>query len=297
MILVTGSSGFVGTHLISELIKRKYEICCLLRPSAGHKFVEYLKKNNVKIAFGELTDYTSLDKALNKVKISKVVHLAGIIKSGSKRAYELSNVKSTLNLAKICKNKKAKKIVFISSDVVAEKELTYYGESKYKAELIIKKSRVPYSILRPTVIYGKGDNKFIMELARRIRAFPVVPVVGNGEYIFQPVFIDDIIRLIVKCMEIKNNGTYIVCSDEALTLNNIIDEISRALNKKVYKLHIPLFLLKPVVQIYERISPNPSITSQQLDYFPKRVKIDNSSAKKELNFEFTSFKDGIIKSV
>ncbi len=301
MILITGSSGFVGRHLISRLIKSKYNVCCLVRDTSDKKFIAYLKKNSIKLIFGSLTDYASIFKSLEHSKISQVIHLAGILVSNSKDDYININVKATSNLIKLCKKKKVNKIIFVSSDVAAKRELTIYGQSKYLAELIIKKSGIAYVILRPTVIYGKGDSKFVMKLVDIIRRYPLVPVIGDGNYIFQPVFIDDIVHIIIKCLNMNSkktrDKTYNVCCDEILTLNKIIDTISYALNKKVYKIHVPLFLLKPVVKIYELVSKNPSITTQQLNYFPVRTKLDNKLIKKDLNFEFIKFRDGILKSI
>lgn len=297
MILVTGASGFVGRNLIPKMIDKGYKICCLLRSPADKKFIDYLKKNNVKIILGDLGDYKVLDKNLGNLKISTVVHLAGVIKSSNKQEYFLVNYKHTSNLIKLCKKMGINNIVFMSTDVVTKRGLTLYGMSKYKAELIIKKSGIHYIFLRSTVIYGKGDNKFIMKLVGIIKKFPIIPVIGNGDYIFQPVYVNDVVDIIIRCLGVKKNRTYNVCSDQPLTLNEIIGIISDALHKKVHKFHIPIFLCKIAITISSFILPNPALTTQQLDYFEKRGKIKNSLIKKELNFRFTSFREGIIKSL
>lgn len=297
MILVTGSSGFVGRHLIPKLIKDNYEICCPIRKGTDKKFVAYLKNADAAVEFGSLTDYKFLVKVFKKYKFSHLVHLAGIIKSNSKDAYKESNITSTLYLTKLCKKANVQKIIFISSDLAALQGATPYGKSKFEAESIIKNSNVPYVILRPTVIYGKGDAKFIMRLVKIARKFPIIPVIGDGEYIFQPVFVDDITKILVKSLNIKGNKIYNVCCDEVLTLNELIDIVACSLNKRIYKIHLPLLLMKPLIRIYELISPDPSITTQQLNYFFIRKKLSNELVKKELKIKFTKFEEGILKSI
>ncbi len=297
MILVTGASGFVGRNLIPRLIKKKYEICCILRNSNNKEFINYLKRHNIKIVFSSLSDYNSLDKTLKTLKISNIIHLAGLIKSNKYKDFFDVNVKSTENLVKICKKKKVSSFIFISTDLAAKKKLTIYGKSKHEAEQLIKKSGINYVILRPTVIYGKGDSKFVMDLVKIIKKSGIIPVIGTGEYIFQPVFVNDIANIIIKCLDLKNKKTYNVCCDESLTLNQIIDIIADALNKKIVKFYVPIVILKPIVKLYEQIFPNPSLTTQQLRYFPLREKLDNSRVRKDLNFKFTSFREGIKRSI
>ncbi len=297
MILVTGASGFVGRNLISKLVGEKYELCCILRESSDKKFIKYLKVNKIKVIICQLTDFNMLEKSLEKIKISSIIHLAGIIKSNSFKDYLDSNVKSTQNLLRIAKKNKINNFIFISSDLAGRKIMTEYGKSKHDAEIEIKKSEINYTILRPTVIYGKGDNKFIIELAGMVKKSRIIPVIGTGDYIFQPVFVNDIVEIIIKCLVLKKKKTYNACCDEAITLNEIIDMIADAMDKKVIKIHVPMLLLKPAVAFYEIIVPNPSLTTQQLRYFPLREKLDNSEIKKDLNFVFTGFKEGILKSI
>lgn len=297
MILITGSSGFVGRNLVSELMKTKHKLCCVLRESTDKKYIDYLEKNNVAVTFCSLSDYESLYKSVKKFKISSIIHLAGIIKSSKVEDYRNTNVIPALNLIKICKIKNIKQFIFVSTDLALMTKFSNYGKSKKDAELAITKSHLRYVILRPTVIYGKGDNKFIMDIVRIIRKYPIIIIPGDGEYTFQPVFIDDIVNILIKSLSIQSNKIFNVCTDDLLTMNELVDNIAKILNKKIYKIHLPLWLLYPIIRIYESIFSNPIITTHQLQYFPLRRRLDNSLIKKDLNFDFTTFNDGITKSL
>src|SRR3989344_3021432 len=149
MIALTGATGFIGINLIEQLGSKK--IKCLVR-----KYTEKLNKKNIEPVIGDLTDKNSVDTFLNKAKI--LIHLAAVIDLANKKEYYKINVEGTKNLVDSCKKNKIKRIIFVSSMASTKDYLDDYGRSKRAAEVLIKKSGLDYTILRPSFVYGKNSN-------------------------------------------------------------------------------------------------------------------------------------------
>ncbi len=222
-ILVTGASGFVGNRLIDKL--HRYEINFLLRkkiPIQGRIFI------------GDLFDKEML---LEASRVDAVVHLAGITDGD---VYK-TNYEGTKNLVDACVENRVKKFIFISSfNAILN---TDYGKSKLKAEEYLKNSGLSYIVFRPTVIYGRNNKKDIGKYVNLIK-FRIAPVPGNGETKLQPLYVEDLAEIIVRSIESNiKNKTYFVAGKDVLTFNEIVDIISRLLNKKAFRIKIPGFFV------------------------------------------------------
>jgi len=230
-ILITGSTGDVGKALTDYLIKQNYNVFGLT----------INKKKSDKEINGNLSDYYSLLNATKNIDI--VIHLAGAIK-GNKKILKKVNVNGTQNLISACEKNKVKKIIFISSLDV--KFNTSYGISKLKAEEIIKNSKLDYVILRPSVLYGKKFTKGINSLIKIIKRFPLIPIFGSGNNLYQPLYIEDLILLIKQIIDRSkfNNKIYFVSGAEEISMNQLVDLIVFNLNKKIIKIHFPGLLEK-----------------------------------------------------
>lgn len=268
---ITGATGFLGKHLIPEIQKLDFTI---------------LK--------GDLNDKELLNKNLKDV--DTVIHLAALIKSKGKASFYEVNVMGTQNLVEACLEAEVKNIIFISSYLANPfYKKSPYGQSKLKGEGIIKKSGLNFIILRPTLIYGRGDNKNLAQLIKLIRKSPLIPIFGNGNYQLQPIHVKDVVKTINFILEkgIFNKKTYNLAG-EPLTYNEIINRICKKLNKKRIKIHLPIGLMKVLVEIYEKIVPRPFITTEQINNLTRKKRVvDINKAKKDLNFTPTPLKDNI----
>ncbi len=288
MILVTGATGFVGKNLIEKLSKNQKIRCLVRKDSDLGKSIEVVK--------GDLTDVKYLKEATKNV--STVIHLAAIINSSNKEEFERINIEGTRNLVKACKENNVKKFIHLSTCDVILKNKNDYASSKLEAENIVKASGLNYFIIRPTVIYGKGDKESLGMLFNVIKKYPFAPVIGNGNYELQPVHIDDVIGIILKCLSLKTaNRTYFVAGPNPVTFNRIIDITSKVLSKKVFKIHFPLLLLRIILKPYELISKNPSITYKELLAVTENKTCNISVTEKELGFKPLSFEEGVKKTL
>ena len=151
-ILITGGAGYIGSHIVEQLVKTKVQIVIYDNLITGHK---KLINKKAKFIYGDIKNKIDLIKVINDHKIDSIIHLAAYLNVGEaeiyKKKYYKNNVEGTLNLVNACKNTLVKNIIFSSScsiygntkGSVSEKKKPnpkgYYAYTKYRGEKIIKK--------------------------------------------------------------------------------------------------------------------------------------------------------------
>jgi uncharacterized protein YbjT (DUF2867 family) len=128
---------------------------------------------------------------------------------------------------------------------------------------LVKKSGIPYTIFRPSVIFGPGDE-FVNMLAHLVR-LPVTPVIGSGSYLLQPVSRQTVAEVFSQALTLNEatNQVFEVGGPEPLTYLQILEAIGKAIGKQTLrKVHIPLALMKPVISAMEGFSFFPITTTQ-----------------------------------
>ena len=182
-ILVTGGAGYIGSHIIELLVKKKFKVFIYDNLVTGYK-----KLINKKAVFikGDIKNSKLLIKTINDNNINSIIHLAGYLNISegqkNKKKYYKNNVIGTLNLVKACKNSTVKNIIFSSScsiygnikGSVSEKNIpkpkSYYAFTKYKSEEIIKnygkKFNFKYGILRYFNVAGASPSGKIGEIEK-----------------------------------------------------------------------------------------------------------------------------------
>ncbi len=281
MILITGITGFVGRNLIESLPKEN--IRCLIRDSSKS---DILKKYNIQLAYGDLTDKKSLDIALKG--IDTVIHLAAYVRGADSSLFYKINVEGTKNLIEACKKNKVKRIIALSSMAVTRKYLDDYGKSKKQAEEIIKKSDLDYTILRPSMIYGKDSNS-TKHLVSYIKMIPlIIPIVGNGKFNIQPIYINDVTSVIIKCLDNKTSirKTYDLLGETRISFNYFIDFVSSRLNIKKIKFHMPMSLALTGVIFLRSIYKKFPVTEEFIKGMGYDTIGDNNKVKQDLNVKF-----------
>ncbi|MBU1203724.1 MAG: NAD(P)-dependent oxidoreductase [Nanoarchaeota archaeon] len=289
-VLITGATGFVGKCLIKKLPKN-LKVRCLIEKGTHLKE----SKENIEIIKGDLSDISSLERATKDISI--VIHLAAVISSRDKTQFRKVNIKGTENLINACVKNKIRKFIYMSSCDIILKKKDYYAYSKIKAEEIVKSSGMNYTILRPTVIYGKGDRGNMNLLFKIIKKCPLIPIAGKGTNKLQPVYVEDVVESIIKCLNLKKkNQVYFIAGSKELTYNELIDKISGVLSRKTIKIHLPFFMIKVLLKPYEVFSKNPSVSYKKLSVREDKT-CDISKARKDLNFKPISFEQGLKKTL
>ena len=186
-VVVTGASGFVGKNVRKFLYKNKVNVLGISRKN----FVKY--PTETKAQSKNLLEQQLQKKLKN---YNALIHLIGIGVESSGSTFEEINVNLTKNAIKLCKKSGIKKIIYISGLGVSRDSTSSYFASKYKAEQEIISSGLDYTIFRASYIIGKTDH-LTKSLSKQMKKGTIV-IPGSGKYRLQPIFVEDIAKIILE---------------------------------------------------------------------------------------------------
>ena len=186
-VAVTGANGFVGKNVRKFLYKNKVRVLGISRKN----FAKY--STETKAQSKNLLEQQLQKKLKN---YDALVHLIGIGVESSGSTFEEINVNLTKNTIKLCKKSGIKKIIYISGLGVSKNNTSNYFTSKYKAEQEIINSGLDYTIFRASYIIGKTDH-LTKSLSKQMKK-GVIIIPGSGKYQLQPIFVEDVAKIILK---------------------------------------------------------------------------------------------------
>jgi len=296
MILLTGGTGYVGSHLLARLRRRGEPVRVLTRDPSKH---QHLQTGNVGLIKGNVTDGASLRAAMEGV--TTVINLVAIIRERPGGiTFERINYGGTVNIVDAAKAAGVQRIVQQSALGVRPDPKLPYFDTKYRAEEYVRKSGLDYTILRPSVIFGEGDE-FVNKLADLVRKplfilpAPVVPVVGDGTTPFSPVYVGDFVEAVVGVLEdpAAIGQTYELGGPRRITYEEMMDELMQATGIRRAKIHVPVALMKVPVMIMDKVLRNPPVAIEQLKMLALDNSTQNNATAQLARRELTDFKDGI----
>ncbi|RKD76303.1 nucleoside-diphosphate-sugar epimerase [Sinobaca qinghaiensis] len=278
MILLTGATGFLGEFVLKELLKKNYDVTCFVRKTSN---LDLINKLNVKYVYGELNDYHSICEALKEKKA-----LINIASLGFGHAPNIINACEEMNITRT---------IFVSTTGIFTKLNPDSKGIRLEAERLIEKSSLDYTIIRPTMIYGTPKDRNMWRLIKYLKKSNVLPILGDGTYLQQPVNVNDLAFAIVKAYEnsVSVKKAYNISGAKALTFNEVIDITAKALGKKVIKIHIPMKLSYRLLKAYEKISKDPKLKAEQVLRLNENKNFSHEEAKKDLEYNPLSFEEGI----
>ena len=227
-ITITGANGFVAKNLRNFLSKNHIKVIAIARKT--------FQKHHTETA---VYSKTLLEKGLqNKLRnCDALVHLIGIGKQSSKYNFE-DNIDLTKNMIKTCKKSGIKKIVYISGLGVTKNSRSDYFISKYKAEQEIINSGLDYTIFRPSYIVGKKDylSKFILKQIKK----GIVIIPGSGKYHLQPIFVEDVAKIIVESISEKkfSNKILDLVGPEIIKFEDFVRYFVKNKKTKIQKINL-----------------------------------------------------------
>ena len=228
-VVVTGASGFVAKNLRKYLSENDVNLISISR----NNFRTY--KNEQKIISKDYKEKFILNKIKNS---NALIHLVGIGKQSVEIDYEMINVELTKHIVNLAKKAKIKKIVYNSGLGVSSKTSVGYFISKYKAEKILVNSGLNYTIFRPSYIVGK-DDLFSKFLKKQIK-IKTIEIPGSGQYSIQPIFINDVVKILFQSITEKKFGNKIIdlVGSEYLTFEKYVKLFCRGNKIKIKKVNL-----------------------------------------------------------
>ena len=278
-LLITGGTGFIGKNLIGFLKKRKkYKMSILSRQSI----------RNYECIHADLIDRGFIERILKDGKrIDVVIHLA------YSKDYQ-DNLEITKNILEFCHKSKIKKIILLSSMSAKRSYPDDYGKNKAQIEKMVKNSGLNYTILRPSIIYGKGSTSFnfMIGYLKRIPFF--VPVIGSGKYKISPVHIRDVINVIEKSIDNKKTDKkeYDIVGGEEVYFVDLINSLKKELKIKKRNFYAPLFFCDIIALFFPSI-----ISKENIKNLTESSLADIESAKRDLEYKPIKFHDGVKNGI
>jgi len=260
-VFLTGATGFVGRHMLKRLLAEGHTIRALVRDpqKAGA-----LAQNGVELVTGDVAEGSGLDEGMRSC--DAVIHLVGIIVEKGTNTFERVHHLGTRSVVEAAKRTGIKRFVQMSALGVRADGMAAYQTSKWRGEEEVRKSGIPYCILRPSLIFGPGDG-FVTQMMATMRSAPVFrPVPGNGSPKFRPVFIGDVTACFARALtsEAATNQTIAIGGADELSLNEVLVEIARCAGVRKPAVNIPMPLMFAGAAIAQTLLRNPPVTVDQL---------------------------------
>ncbi len=281
-ILITGVTGFVGSHLARELAAQGHTVRGLVRKpnTRGHLAPDV----QVEFAIGDVTRPETLPAAMQGV--DAVIHLVAIAYESGGATYQAINAQGTRNVVQAAQAAGVKRFVQQSALAADSKSPYAYLKSKGEGEDAVRASKMDWTILRPSVLVGPEDE-FANALARWLVITPLAfPLVGDGQARFQPLWIEDMAKIVSHILNEPRtiHQTYEIGGPEHLTYEAMVKQILFALNRKRLLIKVPVPLMTPVVKGMEIVLPKPPATTSLLEL----LNVDNTAKldSVEKNFGF-----------
>jgi uncharacterized protein YbjT (DUF2867 family) len=236
-ILVTGGTGVIGEGVIPELRGRGHSVRLLSR----HADDDAKQWEGVEPFTGNVADAESIRGAA--AGCDAVLHIVGIVSEDPpKLTFEAVNVGGTRNMLDEARRSGVKRFVFVSS-LGADVGKSEYHKSKREAERLVEASDLDWTIVRPGNVYGPGDE-VISTILKMVRALPAVPVIDNGEQKFQPIWHEDLARVLALVVERDDfvRQTLDAAGREITTMNDLLRRFREITDRNPIRVPVPAAL-------------------------------------------------------
>ena len=304
--VVTGSNGFIGSHLVEALLQQDYHIRCLDIQEPRGRLPKDTRIEHYTVDCGELV-------ALRQTRVftnaDYVFHLAGVSKRVHMEEFRRNNVLPTRNVLQNLVDDKIrlKRFVFVSTQASAgpapsldqpvtefsePKPIENYGTSKLEAEHVVQElaSRIPYTILRPGTVYGPRDVDFLAifkQIGKHLSVYPAY----RTKYV-NIIFVTDLVKgMLQAALAPKAIGkTYFLCADDPVMWQDIHHGIARVQNKRVFEINIPQLgvdLIAQILRAYSKITGYSGLVNSEKIALsrPKFWVCSPERAKRDFGFE------------
>lgn len=300
--LVTGATGFIGSHLVEALLDGDVEVRCLVRPQSNRR---WLRDREVEFVTGDCRDPDSLPAAVRSV--DRVYHLAGVVRARKYEDYFLSNSIGTRNLLQACRqaNPGLDRFVLVSSQAAAgpspdgrplkesdaARPISAYGWSKLMAEkeVLEKKNDLPVVVVRPSPVYGPRDRDF-HSLFKMIK-LGLSPVIGRERRYIHLTYVRDVVTgtWLASKSECGSGSVYFLADERSYDWREIGQVLGRAFNREPRQLTIPTSLswvVARVAELWAALLRRPATLNREKrrEMLARYWLCDTSRARNELGF-------------
>ena len=291
-VLLTGATGFLGSHLGREMLRRGVPFSVLARSPRRAAF--YLEQG-VDVRLGDVTRPGDCRQALRGCR--SLVHLAAAADVSDAAFNRAVNVDGLRHVLDACREEGVRRVVFLSSTCAGRPLRDAYGETKLEGESLVRESGLEATILRPTMIYGRGSKEF-STFVNVVRWSPVVPLVGDGRKVVQPVHVDDAVGAVLGCLTSAATvgGTYDVAGPAPVSFDGLVGLVRRTLGLGPrLVLHVPPAPVLLLARALGAVLTHVPVSVDQVLAFLQDTVVDIAPLRRDLGFAPRPLETGLAQ--
>lgn len=283
-ILITGGTGAIGSTLVRRLSELDFQVRLLALP--GDAAVKTLSAYSSDIRYGDISDKTSLSGICDGV--SAVLHMAAIILTDNDDDYDRINIRGTRNILDEARKSGVTHFIHISSASVVYPRTTPYSLSKRVCERLVRDSGVHYTIVRPTLVYGKkGGQEFDIFLSN-LKKYPVIPFIGKGNAVKRPVYVEDIADGLITLAKksVGDGNVYNFSGGEAISMIHFAKLCLFLMDSRYQTfIHVPVWVCSLASFIMKKVMKYPPLRWNMIAGVTQDADLDPSDAIRDLQFK------------
>jgi uncharacterized protein YbjT (DUF2867 family) len=303
-IFLAGASGYVGSRVLADLLSAGHQVTALIHSS--HSLEEITCANpNVSVVQGDVARPEDMFRAV-PLGTEAIIYLPGLLRESPRKeiTFRSVHVEGVRNVLAAAMQAGATRWIQMSALGTKPNSITAYYRTKWEAEELIRTSGLDWTILRPSLIFDdrpRHEHNFADEIAKAIRMAPFVPILGNGQFLFQPVSVDDVSRTIVQTLSKPNTigKIYEIGGPETLSYRELVSAIAHAMGSKKPAVQIPLWLITSLARLLGGFSWFP-ITADEIAMLRNgnyvRDPIEDSAWRAAFDLPMKRFSDGVKKA-
>jgi nucleoside-diphosphate-sugar epimerase len=281
-VIITGGSGFLGTHVIPRLVANGHEAVAMARSDRAAGRVAALGASPVP---ADLDDPESVDAAFGSAQPEALVSVASL------------GFGHAPTIVAAAEDAGVRRAVFVSTTAIFTSLPAVTKAVRQSAEETIRASSLAWTIVRPTMIYGTPADRNMARLLKVLRRSPVMVLPGGGHGLQQPVHVADVADALVRALEepASIEHAYNVAGPDALTLREIVVQAAAALERRPRFVSIPLMPAILSLRAYESLIPRPRLHREQVERLAEDKVFSIEGARRDLGFTPRAFAAGIAE--
>lgn len=280
--LITGAAGVMGSRLTARLRKAGWSVRALVM--RGDPLRERVEHLGCEVREGDVGDPDTLHGVCHGVDL--VYHLAAVIISHDPSVFQRVNRDGTAHVVAQAQLSRVGHFVYVSSASVTYPRRTRYAESKLAAERIVASAGLPYTIVRPTLVYEQGGGQELMMFLDYLKRFPVVPFIGSGAALKRPVWAEDVVDGLMRLagVSLAHGKTYNFSGAEAISMRELAELLLRYHDRPRPLLPLPVWVCRAAAAALGVIMNKPPLTSSAIAGIVNDANLDPSEAMRDLGY-------------